>query len=150
MPKRAVTISALAGVALLAGAGAYAFAGEARSTGPEVTHASVAYVAPGAGQDGSLTFTAEVADDSGVRGLKVLAWPTSMAPAPNAEEMAHAEPAACEPAGAETARCTYTVKVTAADAAESPKGAWNVAVLASAKDGGRAFAPKAADFTVEG
>ncbi|CAD5955798.1 exported protein of unknown function [Streptomyces sp. KY75] len=68
MSQRAVTISALAGAALLAGAGAYAFAGEtggSGSTGPEVTKASAAYVAPTADKDGSLTFTAEVSDDTG-------------------------------------------------------------------------------------
>ncbi|NEE55908.1 hypothetical protein G3M55_66490, partial [Streptomyces sp. SID8455] len=70
MSKRVVTISALAGVALLGGAGAYAFAGEAGSDGPAVAKGSVAYVAPGQGKDGSLTFTARVSDDSGVRNLK--------------------------------------------------------------------------------
>ncbi|MFB8102215.1 MULTISPECIES: DUF5707 domain-containing protein [unclassified Streptomyces] len=153
MSKRVVTVSALAGIALLGGAGAYAFAGETRSAGPEVTKGSVGYVAPGKDEDGSLTFTARVADDSGVRNLKVLAWPASMAPAPDAEDMAHVESATCEPAGPSgdaAALCTYKVKVTAAEAAESPKGAWHVAVLASAEDGGRTFAPKAAGFTVKG
>ncbi|KAB2593755.1 DUF5707 domain-containing protein [Streptomyces arboris] len=156
MSQRVVTLSALAGAALLAGAGAYAFAGESGntgSTGPEVAKASVAYVAPTADKDGSLTFTARVSDDSGVRNLKVLAWPASMAPAPDAEDMAHVESATCEPSGPsgdKAALCTYTVKVTSAEAAESPKGAWHVGVLASAKDGGRTFAPKAAGFTVKG
>ncbi|MFE8972485.1 DUF5707 domain-containing protein [Streptomyces cyaneofuscatus] len=155
MSQRAVTISALAGAALLAGAGAYAFAGEtggSGSTGPEVTKASAAYVAPTADKDGSLTFTAEVSDDSGVRNLKVLAWPASMTPAPDAEDMAHVESAACEPSGSsgdKAALCTYTVKVTSAEAAESPNGAWHVGVLASAENGGTTFAPKAAGFTVK-
>ncbi|MFE2295209.1 DUF5707 domain-containing protein [Streptomyces sp. NPDC059452] len=156
MPKRVVTVtvSALAGVALLAGAGTYAFAGTGStgSTGPEVTKASATYVAPSADKDGSLTFTARVSDDSGIRNLKVLAWPQTMTPAPDAEEMAHVESATCEPSGPSgdrAALCTYRVKVTGAEAAESPKGAWNVAVLASAKDGGRTFALKAAGFTVK-
>ncbi|MEU0378400.1 DUF5707 domain-containing protein [Streptomyces cyaneofuscatus] len=155
MSQRAVTISALAGAALLAGAGAYAFAGEtggSGSTGPEVTKASAAYVAPTADKDGSLTFTAEVSDDSGVRNLKVLAWPASMTPAPDADDMAHVESAACEPSGSsgdQAALCTYTVKVTSAEAAESPNGAWHVGVLASAENGGTTFAPKAAGFTVK-
>ncbi|MEW2066965.1 DUF5707 domain-containing protein [Streptomyces sp. NPDC007346] len=152
MSKRVVTISALAGAALLAGAGAYAFAGETGSTGPEVTEASVEYVAPRADKDGSLTFTARVSDGSGVRNLKVLAWPESMTPAPDAEDMVHVESATCEPpapSGDKAALCTYKVKVTGAEAAESPKGPWNVAVLASAKDGGRTFAPKAAGFTIK-
>ncbi|MFD5971763.1 DUF5707 domain-containing protein [Streptomyces bacillaris] len=150
MSKRVVTVSALAGAALLVGAGAYAFAGETGSTGPEVTQASVAYAAPASGKDGSLTFTARVTDASGVRGLKVLAWPANLAPAPKADEMTYVEPATCEPSGAGAARCTYTVRITAAEAADSPKGAWHVAVLASAKDGGRTFVPEAADFTVGG
>lgn len=153
MSKRVVAISTLTGVALLGGAGAYAFAGDAPRTGPEVTGASVAYSAPDGGGDGSLTFTARVSDDSGVRNLKVLAWPESMAPAPDAKEMAHVESATCEPSrapGDEEALCTYTVKVTGAEAAESPKGAWHVAVLASAEDGGRTFVPKAAGFTAKG
>ncbi|MFJ7061232.1 DUF5707 domain-containing protein [Streptomyces griseobrunneus] len=153
MSKRVVAISALAGVALLGGAGAYAFAGESGSDGPEVTKGSVAYVAPSQGKDGSLTFTARVSDDSGVRNLKVLAWPESMAPAPDAKAMAHVESATCEPSGPSgdrAALCTYTIKVTGAEAAESPKGPWHVAVLASAKDGGKTFVPKAAGFTVKG
>lgn len=162
MSKRAVTLSALAGAALLAGTGAYAFAGETGSngsngstgsTGPEVAKASVVYVAPSADKDGSLTFTARVSDDSGVRNPKVLAWPESMTPAPDAKDMAHVESATCEPSGPsgdKAALCTYTVKVTSAEAAASPNGAWHVGVLASAKDGGRTFAPKAAGFTVEG
>ncbi|ARF74661.1 hypothetical protein B7C62_22320 [Kitasatospora albolonga] len=149
MSQRVVIISALAGAALLGGAGAYAFAGESRGTGPEVTEAAARYVAPSAGKDGSLTFTARVADDSGIRNLKVLAWPAGMSPAPDAKEMAHVESAACEPSGA-AVLCTYEVKVTGAEAAESPKGAWHVGVLASAKDGGSTFVPKAADFTVKG
>ncbi|MFD6800569.1 DUF5707 domain-containing protein [Streptomyces cyaneofuscatus] len=162
MSKRAVTLSALAGAALLAGTGAYAFAGETGSngstrstgsTGPEMAKASVVYVAPSADKDGSLTFTARVSDDSGVRNLKVLAWPDSMTPAPDAKDMAHVESATCEPSGPsgdKAALCTYTAKVTSAEAAASPNGAWHVGVLASAKDGGRTFAPTAAGFTVGG
>ncbi|MFJ1591951.1 DUF5707 domain-containing protein [Kitasatospora albolonga] len=149
MSKRVVAISALAGAALLGGAGAYAFAGESGATEPEVTKAAVEYVSPSAGKDGSLTFTARVSDDSGIRSLKVLAWPASISPAPDAKEMAHVDSATCEPKG-EAALCTYTVKITEAEAAESPKGAWHVGVLASAKDGGETFVPKAADFTVKG
>lgn len=51
--------------------------------------------------------------------------------------------------GDKAALCTYTVKVTSAEAAESPNGAWHVGVLASAENGGTTFAPKAAGFTVK-
>lgn len=45
-------------------------------------------------------------------------------------------------------RCTYTVAVTGADAAESPRGPWQVAVLARADDGSTTLDAKAARFTV--
>ncbi|MFJ4963082.1 DUF5707 domain-containing protein [Streptomyces sp. NPDC088729] len=145
-----LALSALAAVALLGGAGTYAFAGEAPRTGPKVTDGTAVYVAPSAGKAGSLTFTARVSDDSGVRGLKVIAWPASMSPAPTAKEMADVDSAVCKAAGDGVARCAYTLKVTRAEAAELPKGTWRVTALATANDGGTAFVPKAAEFTVNG
>ncbi|WP_337819373.1 DUF5707 domain-containing protein [Streptomyces werraensis] len=60
-----------------------------------------------------------------------------------------AESATCEPSGHDTARCTYTVPVTATDADASPGGLWHVAVLATADDGSSTLDPEAADFTVQ-
>ncbi|WNI27778.1 DUF5707 domain-containing protein [Streptomyces sp. ITFR-6] len=144
MSKRVIATS-LAGTAVLGAAGAVAFAAQASEAKPQVRDGEAAYVTPHGTRDGSLTFTVHVSDDSGVRGVKVLAWPGTLKPAPTAKEMKDVESAKCAAAGDGAARCTYTVKVTEADAV--PAGAWHVAVLATAKDGDTAFVPRAADFT---
>ncbi|MFE7210266.1 DUF5707 domain-containing protein [Streptomyces sp. NPDC001698] len=59
-----------------------------------------------------------------------------------------AEPAVCKPSGQDTVRCAYTAEVTGADAESSPRGAWHVAVLATAQDGTTTLDTEAADFTV--
>ena len=63
-------------------------------------------------------------------------------------ETAGAESAVCKPSGADTARCTYKVTVSRADAVGSPRGLWHVAVLATAKDGETTLKTGAADLTV--
>lgn len=68
---------------------------------------------------------------------------------PSGHLLRPAESATCEPSGHDTARCTYTVPVTATDADASPSGLWHVAVLATADDGSSTLDPEAADFTVE-
>ncbi|MFE5666966.1 DUF5707 domain-containing protein [Streptomyces niveus] len=109
------------------------------------------YTAPDGDRDGSLVFTTDVTVSSGIRHVKVLAWPTDSPLADKeltTKDMAEAEPATCAPSGEDTVRCTYTVAVTGADAAEFPRGPWHVAVLARADDGSTTLDPKAARFTV--
>lgn len=83
--------------------------------------------------------------------MKVLAWPQNSSFAEKgltARDMAAAESAVCRPSGHDTVRCTYTAEVTTADAESSPRGAWHVAVLATAQDGTTTLDTEAAGFSV--
>jgi hypothetical protein len=147
-----VTLSVFAGaVVLAAGAGAFALA-HADEQPPALDDSVARYTAPRADRDGSLTFTTHVTASSGVESVTILAYPENSSLArqkPTAKDMAAAESATCEPSGHDTARCTYTVPVTATDADASPGGLWHVAVLATADDGSSTLDPEAADFTVQ-
>lgn len=148
--SRRITLSVIAGALVLSGAGAFALA-HAGDQAPSLAHSTARYVAPDSGERGSFTFTTEVAAASGVRNLKVLAWPENSALStqqPTAKEMAQAESARCQSAGGDNMRCEYTVAVTDAEAASSPRGTWHVAVLATAEDGTTTLDTKAVDFTV--
>ncbi|MFI6858699.1 DUF5707 domain-containing protein [Streptomyces sp. NPDC050421] len=147
MSKRVLVPSLIGAVALGAvAAGGYAMA--SATTEPSVKNGSAHYAAPSPGGAGALTFTADVSDDSGVRGLKVLAWPTSSKLDPTEAEMRSAEAATCRSTSDTTSRCTYTLKVTQQEAAGLAEGVWDVSALATAKDGGTKFVPRAATFTV--
>ncbi|MFJ8006924.1 DUF5707 domain-containing protein [Streptomyces fagopyri] len=163
MSKRLV-VSALAGavvvgggaaatVALVGTADAAAPAGDPvirRSASDPVIRRSAAdpVVLGGAGT-GALTFTTSVSDDSGIRGVKVLAWPESSHLAPKASEVAHVESATCEASSATTSVCTYRAPVGGRkDAADIPTGTWYMAVLVTAEDHGTTFSAKASAFTV--
>lgn len=144
-----MVLSVAAGVVVLAGAGAFALA-HAGEQPPALGDSAARYTAPGADRDGSLTFTTDVTASSGVKSVKVLAWPENSSFAQQeltAKDMAAAESATCEPSGQDTARCVYTVTVTSADADSSPGGLWHIAVLATADDGSSTLDTKAADFT---
>lgn len=147
MSKRAL-ISSLVAVAAVGGitAGGLAIASAAAELTVENTAAR--YAAPADGTDGSFTFTADVADDSGVRSLKVLVWPASSKLDPTEAELRSAESATCENTSDEKARCTYTLKVTEADAADLAQGTWHVSALATAEDGDAKFLPSATTFEV--
>ncbi|WP_420037150.1 DUF5707 domain-containing protein [Streptomyces sp. cg28] len=148
--SRRIVLSAVAGAAVLAGAGAFALA-YAGDGAPVLAHSTARYTAPQGDRDGSFTFATEATAPSGLKSLKVLAWPEKSGLAekpPTAEEMTRAESARCKPAGGDTERCAYTVRVTAADAAESPRGSWHVAVLATDADGTTTLDTEAVDFTV--
>ncbi|MEW1779322.1 DUF5707 domain-containing protein [Streptomyces sp. NPDC086777] len=150
--SRRIALSVVAGVVVLGGAGAVAvaYAGD-QAPAPALSHSTVHYAAPGAGHQGSLSFTTEVTAPSGVQSLKVLAWPekSEFADKPlTAKDMASVESATCTPAGARTVRCVYRTPVSAADAASSAHGAWHIAVLATAKDGHTTLDTRAADFTL--
>ncbi|WP_149829149.1 DUF5707 domain-containing protein [Streptomyces tailanensis] len=151
MSKR-IVVSSLAGVLALGGitAGGLAVASATTKTETTVENTSVRYVAPSGSGAGSLTFTADVSDDSGVKGSKVLVWPASSKLDPTEADLRHVDSAVCERTTDDTSRCTYSLKVTKQDAADMDKGTWYVSTLATAKDGGTAFAPRVATFDVAG
>ncbi|MEU6143034.1 DUF5707 domain-containing protein [Streptomyces sp. NPDC047081] len=147
--RRIAALSVAAGVVVLGGAGAFAFA-QAGEQDPTLAHSTARYTAPAGDHDGSLVFTTDVTASSGVKSLKVLAWPagSEIGKDVTAKEMAEVESATCKPAADDTARCTYTAPVTATDAAASPHGTWHIAVLATAKNGTKTLDNKAADFKI--
>jgi hypothetical protein len=146
--SRRIVLSVAAGVVVLGGAGALAHAGEQP---PSVAHSAARYAAPEGDRGGSLTFSTDVTASSGVKDVKVLAWPANSSftkEGLTAKDMAAVESAVCKASGEDTVRCTYKVPVTSADAEASPRGVWHVAVLATAEDGDTTLVTKAADFTV--
>ncbi|WP_406007059.1 DUF5707 domain-containing protein [Streptomyces sp. NBC_00637] len=151
--SRRIALSVVAGVVVLGGAGAAGAVALAHTgeKSPELADSTARYTAPDGARDGSLTFVTDVTASSGVKSVKVLAWPQDSTFAQEGlttKDMASAEPAVCKPSGEDTVRCTYTVEVTGSDAESSPRGAWHVAVLATAKDGTTTLDTEAADFTV--
>ncbi|WP_329283619.1 DUF5707 domain-containing protein [Streptomyces sp. NBC_01451] len=147
---RRIVLAVTAGVVVLGGAGAFALA-YAGEQPPALAHSTAHYAAPAGDRAGSLTFTTDVTASSGVKDVKVLAWPANSTFAKQeltAKDMASAESAVCKPSGGDTVRCTYTVPVTRADAETSERGLWHVAVLATAKDGDTKLVTRAADFNV--
>ncbi|MFG3017413.1 DUF5707 domain-containing protein [Streptomyces sp. NPDC048254] len=148
--SRRIALSIAAGVVVLGGAGAFALA-YAGDQPPAFAHSTARYTAPAAGRDGSLAFSTEVTASSGLKSLKVLAWPEKSRFAekpPTAKDMAEVESATCEPATSDTARCAYKAVVSTADAASTPHGAWHIAVLATAEDGRTTLDTEVTDFTV--
>jgi hypothetical protein len=141
-----VLIPSLIGVAVIGAVTAGGLAMASTAAEPTLENNSVRYVAPTGSSTGSLTFTADVRDDSGVRGLKVIAWPASSKLDPTEAEMRDVESATCRSTTDETSRCTYTLKVTAQEAAELDRGTWYVSALATAKDEGTVFLPRAVTF----
>ncbi|MER6790196.1 DUF5707 domain-containing protein [Streptomyces sp. NPDC000658] len=141
----------LGGVAAggLGGVAAGGIALASTSTEPTLERGSARYTAPTDGGAGSLAYTVDVSDDSGVRSLKVLAWPASSELDPTPAELRSAdESAKCRSTSDKTARCTYGERVTKQEAADLAKGTWYVSVLVTAKDGGTTFVPRAATFEV--
>lgn len=152
MTKRTLLFS-LAGVAAVGGVVAGGLAASAASAAPEkptLEHGSAHYTAPSATGAGSFTYTVDVSDDSGVRGLKVIAWPASSKLKPTEADLRFVDSATCEKSSDTTSRCTYTFKVTKKEAADAAKGTWNVSTLATAKDGDTTFTPKATTFDITG
>ncbi|WP_342356843.1 DUF5707 domain-containing protein [Streptomyces alfalfae] len=148
--SRRVLLSSFVGVAALGSltAGGLAMAAGSDGGEPSLAHASARHTAPPGHGAGSLTFTVDVQDDSGVRGVRVLPWPASSKLDPTEAELRHAERATCRGTAEGTSRCTYTLKVTEKDAAQSAPGRWYVAVRAEAQDGGSVHVPRAAAFDV--
>ena len=114
--SRRIVVSVAAGVVVLGGAGAFALA-YAGNQSPALAHSTARYTAPAADRDGSLTFTTDVTASSGVKNVKVLAWPANSSFAKQgltAKDMATVESAVCKPSGGDTVHCTYTAPVTGA------------------------------------
>ena len=149
MSKR-ILVSSLIGVGVLGGiaAGGLATASASVSTRPTVENGSARYVAPSHSSAGALTFTTDVSDDSGIEGLKVLAWPASSKLNPTAEELRSVESATCRSTTTDASHCTYTLRVTEKEAAELAEGTWHVSALATAKDGDTTFVSRAATVDV--
>lgn len=118
------------------------------ATEPTLENNSARYVAPSEGSAGSLTYTVDVSDDSGVRDLEILVWPASSKLDPTEAELRSAEGAKCQGTSDETTRCTYALRVMKREAAEPAKDTWYVSALATAKDGDTTFVPRAATFDV--
>ncbi|MFB7457065.1 MULTISPECIES: DUF5707 domain-containing protein [unclassified Streptomyces] len=148
MSKRVLVSSAIGAVVLgtAVAVGGYAMASGA--TQLTVENGAAAYVVPSAKGAGKFSYTADVSDDSGVREVRVLAWPVSSKLDPTEAELEYVDTAACRPTSDETSRCTYTLKVTHEDATYLAKGTWQVSVLATARDGDTKFVPRAATFVV--
>ncbi|MGX1916236.1 DUF5707 domain-containing protein [Streptomyces phaeochromogenes] len=150
MSKR-ILFSSLIGAVALGGVAAGGLALASASTEPTLEHGSARYTAPTDDSEGSLTYTVDVSDDSGIRSLKVLAWPASSKLDPTAAEVRSAnENAKCRSTSNETARCTYGEKVTKQEEADLAKGTWYVSVLATAEDGGTTFVARAATVDITG
>ncbi|MEU6348255.1 DUF5707 domain-containing protein [Streptomyces sp. NPDC047072] len=147
MSKR-IVVSSVVAVAAVGAITAGGLAIASAATELTVAKSSARYTAPSGGFEGSVTLTADVSDDSGARGLKVLAWPVSSKLDPTEAELRSAESATCESVSDETARCTYTVKFSKEEAAELAGGTWQVSVLATAEDGDTKFLPDATTFEV--
>ncbi|MFJ2263100.1 DUF5707 domain-containing protein [Streptomyces sp. NPDC087844] len=149
MSKR-ILISSLAGLAVVGGIAAGGLAMASSSSEPALSDSSTRYAAPTGGGAGSLTFTTDVRDDSGIKGLKVIAWPASSKLDLTEAEMRSVDSAECRSTSDETSRCTYVLKVTKKEEAELDRGTWHISVLATAKDGDTTFVPRAAAFEVTG
>ena len=152
MSRRTVILSVVTAALVLGGAGAYAVA-KPSDEPPVLTESAARYSAPTAEREGGFVFITDVTAPSGVKSLKVLAWPENGAftgeDKLTAKDMAEAESADCAAAEGDTVVCTYTVPVTAEDIADHGPGTWHVATLATAGDGGTAFDDSTVTFTVD-
>ncbi|ULR52223.1 DUF5707 domain-containing protein [Streptomyces deccanensis] len=145
MSKR-IVLSSLIGAVALGAVAAGGLALAAAPTEPTLERGAARYTAPSGGSAGSFVYTVDVSDDSGVRGLKVVAWPASSKLDPTEKELRSTESATCRSISDKATRCTYTLKVTEREAADLAKGTWYVSALATAEDGGTTFVPRAATF----
>ncbi|WP_448319015.1 DUF5707 domain-containing protein [Streptomyces sp. CO7] len=151
MSRRTVVLSALTAALLVGGAGAFAVARTADEP-PVLSESAARYTAPTAKRDGGLVFITDVTAPSGVKSLKVLAWPENGPFSKDkltAEDMAEVESADCADAEDDTVVCTYDVLLTAEDLTDSPQGTWHIATLATAENGTTTFADRTVTFTVK-
>ncbi|MFC5957400.1 DUF5707 domain-containing protein [Streptomyces pratens] len=136
--------------AVLVGGTAAGFTMASASTKLSVENNSARYTAPSGDSAGSFTFTTDVSDDSGVKSLHVLVWPTALKLDPTeAQVRGTEEKATCRSTSDNASRCTYTLKITKEEEAALEAGTWQVAALATAKDGDTLFVPSAAILEVK-
>ncbi|WP_371667084.1 DUF5707 domain-containing protein [Streptomyces sp. NBC_00289] len=148
-----LVLSSLAGVAVLGGVAAATVAlvgtADAAAARPTIDKATATSVVLGADSTESFTFTATASDDSGIKSVKVLAWPKSSKLDPKAAEMKDVESASCEATSKKTSVCTYSLPIEPSkESTTVPTGTWNMAVLVTAKDGDTTYSAKASTFTV--
>lgn len=74
--SRRIALAVAAGVVVLGGAGAFALA-YAGEQPPAVSNSAARYTAPDGDRNGSLSFVTDVTAPSGVKSVKVLAWPAN-------------------------------------------------------------------------
>lgn len=141
MSKR-VVITSLVAIAIAGGTAAAGLAMASDPTDPTLRNTSARYDA------GTLTFTTDANDDSGIRGIKVLAWPASSKLDPTEKELRSAAAATCEPTDDDTSRCTCTISATKEEAASPTTGTWYVTTLTESRDDTTLFTPRATKFTV--
>lgn len=143
---------ALSSAAAVVAVGSLAFGSFASATTPSeptLKGSSAAFTAPSDDAKGALTFTTDAADDSGIKSLKVLAWPAATGLQPTAGEMAHAEEADCDSGEDEKSQCTYTVPVGEQEAEDMERGEWTISALLTTNDGEKKFVPEAASVNVD-
>ena len=115
MSKRVLVPSVIGVVALGAiAAGGYAMA--STTTEPTVNNGSAVYTAPSRLGAGKLPYPGVLCDDSGVREVRVIAWPASSELDPTEAELRYVDKAECRGTSDATSRCTYTLEVTRRDA----------------------------------
>ncbi|WP_329147464.1 DUF5707 domain-containing protein [Streptomyces niveus] len=148
MSKR-VVLTSLVGTAAVAGIAVAGIASATAPSAPTVDNASARFLPPSADTGGTFAFAADVADDSGVKSLKVLAWPNSSDLKPTAEEMEHAENAVCERVDDEKSTCAYTLRISGQEARGMRKGDWTISVLLTARDGEKKFVPEATTINID-
>lgn len=144
-----VVLVSLGGTAAIGGVAVAGMAFAGAPSRPVVDNASARFVAPSKDAEGAFTFAADVADDSGVKSLKVLAWPNASGLKVTAGEMERVESADCRRVDDERSTCTYTLRVTEREMAGLERGEWTTSVLLTARDGEKRFVPGAATVTLD-
>lgn len=137
-----VVVPSFIGAAVLGAVAAGGLAVASTAAEPAPTGGSARHLAPSGDSAGSPAFTADVRDDPGVRGLKVLVRPASSTLDPTAVELRRADDATCRGLSDGTSRVACTLQVTRREAAELDRGARYVS--AAAEDGDTVFLPRAA------
>ncbi|TKA11181.1 DUF5707 domain-containing protein [Actinacidiphila oryziradicis] len=146
-----VAAPSLVGVLALGGLAAAPAAFASTAVKPTIDKASATSMVFGTTGTTTFTFSTTVSDDSGIKNVKVTPWPKGVT-APTAGDAGEFAVATCKASAssAKTSVCTYTVKTDVRkDFDNTVPGTWYVAALVTGKDGGTAFAAKAATFTIK-
>ncbi|MET9555744.1 DUF5707 domain-containing protein [Streptomyces sp. NPDC006645] len=147
--SKRTALTSLAGAAAVGGLAVAGIASASTPTAPTVDNASARFLAPSETTEGAFAFAADVADDSGAKSLKVLAWPNASDLKPTAEEMESAENAVCERVDDEKSTCTYTLRLTEEEAEGTYTGDWTISALLTTRDGETKFVPVATTINID-